>query len=222
MSVSYQCQLLKSSPVYHLNIISKSFPSSEFAGLVTQVPRVGRGLGLVFLSPRLLLLLLPFLSLAPPTWREEGRIKGIEEVTLNTWLLISGGKRSLLSHWLDLFLFTVGGFWQCVSLLLNSMGRGVVFLEGDVQFYATPSTTENPKLGVTVSPFVLETIFAPNFSPSGCHLPWSTASRAVAFSSDFYSLIVVEPVKLLELDLPSCLKQTKHKVFLKTHNFQDI
>lgn len=148
--------------------------------------------------------------------------KRVEEVTLNTWLLISGGKRSLLSHWLDLFLSTVGGFWQCVSLLLNSMGRGVVFLEGDVQFYATPSTTENPKLGVTVSPFVLETIFAPNFSPSGCHLPWSTASRAVAFSSDFYSLIVVEPVKLLELDLPSCLKQTKHKVFLKTHNFQDI
>ena len=106
------------------------------------------------------------------------------------------------------------------------MGCGVVFLEGDVHFYATPSTTENTKLGVTVSPFVLETIFAPNFSPSGCHLTGSIATKAVTFPSDFYSLIVVESVKWLELDLPSCLKQTKHKIetdkiFLKTHNFQD-
>ena len=92
------------------------------------------------------------------------------------------------------------------------MGCGVVFLEGDVQFYAISSTTENPKLGVTLSPFVLETIFASSFSPSGCHLTWSTATRAVTFSSDFYSLIVVEPVKLLGLDLPSCLQQTKHKI----------
>ena len=75
------------------------------------------------------------------------------------------------------------------------MGCGVVFLEGDVHFYATPSTTENTKLGVTVSPFVLETIFAPNFSPSGCHLTWSIATKAVTFPSDFYSLIVVESVK---------------------------
>lgn len=173
---------------------------------------MGRGLDLVFLSPCLLLLLLSFLSLVPPMRREEGRIKGIEEVTLNKWLLISGGKRSLLSHCLDLFLSAVAGFWQCVSLLLNSMGCGVVFLEGDVHFYATPSTTENPKLGVTVSPFVLETIFAPSVSPSGCHLTWSMATRAVTFSSDFYSLVVVESAKLLELDLPSCLKQTKHKI----------
>ena len=92
------------------------------------------------------------------------------------------------------------------------MGCGVVFLEGDVQFYAIFSTTENPKLGVTLCPFVLETIFASSFSPSGCHLTWSMATRVVTFSSDFYSLIVVEPVKLLELDLPSCLKQTKHKI----------
>lgn len=39
----------------------------------------------------------------------------------------------------------------------------------------------------------LKAIFAPNSSPSECHLTWSVAIRAPTFSSNFYSLITVEP-----------------------------
>ena len=131
LSFQYQLVEVQSSPVHHFNVISNISYSillpSEIARLVTQVPRVWRGLTLVFhyspFSP----------GSSPLTLRKKGRLGGgggIAEVTLNKWLLVTGGKKSLLPHWLDPFPTVAGGFCQCVDALLDNEEHGIICFRG--------------------------------------------------------------------------------------------
>lgn len=69
---------------------------------------------------------LSFLGLVPLLLRDGGRIRGIAEVTLNKWLLVTGGKKSLLSHWFDLFPSVAHGLCHCVGLLSGNGEHGAI------------------------------------------------------------------------------------------------